>query len=626
MQHRTGRRRPRTRFARAYGAAAAAVVLTATMLAPYGAGGLSSSASTLVTSARRSGGVVTDANVAEPPNYIMPIETANANTGSNVEVSSLLWKGLYSFAPIQPVLDYSLSIGNKPVFSDGGKVVTITMKHYQWSDGKPVSARDVQFGMNIIRAEGALWSGYEVGGFPYNVTSFKVLGTYKFQMDLTRKFSPTWFADDQLTDLIPLPQHAWDKTSVNGPIGNDDLTPAGAKKVYNFLNKQSQIARTFATNPLWKVVDGAWKLSTFGGASSPTIFVPNQSYSGHHAIISKFEMTPFTSGTAEYDAMRSGPSSLTIGGLPTQDVPQIKTLEREGYAALQTHGWAVDYVVINFTNPKLGKLFDQLYLRQALQRLIDQKTDVKAFQDGMGSPQYGPTPSYPPNNTFLSSHERTNPYPYSVSAAETLLKDHGWTIHRGGTDVCKAGGAGSGHCGAGVPTGEKLSIPFVVASGDNTLQNETRLFQSDARKAGINLGLRYEPFNTSIAIMNPCTKKNLSSPTCKWGIGIYGGDGEFVFPDPSKFFVPGGSDNTGGYNNPSLTKMISEIHYAPNSMALYKRVANFGATQLPMLWFPDTPGTGIVMVDKHLHVLRGTTPFNAEFGNFTPEDWYFTKS
>jgi len=572
----------------------------------------------------QTGGVVTDADVAEPPNYIFPIETDNVNTTPNLEMSGLLWKGLYQLAPSQPVLDYKTSIGDAPIFSDGGRVVTITMKHYLWSDGAPVTARDVQFAFDLTRAVGPLWEGYVAGGYPANVRSFTVLGTYSFRMDLTRAFASTWFDDNQLTDLMPLPQQAWDKTSPNGKIGNYDLTAAGAKKVYDFLNSQSEKTTTFASNPLWQVVDGAWKLSSFGGASSPTIFVPNNRYSGHHALLSKFEIAPYTSGAAEFNALRSGPSALTIGSLPTSDIPDAREVEAAGYSGYKVYSYSVNFLVINFTNPKLGKLFDQLYVRQALQHLIDQPTDIRAFQDGLGAPIYGPTPPYPADSPFISSEEKTNPYPYSVSAAEGLLRAHGWTIHPGGTDVCAAGGAGAGHCGSGVATGTKLAMSMIVASGSTAMTDEARNFSSDAALAGVTINLDEVPFNTAIAIMNPCTPKDPSSPTCTWGIGTYGGQGESVFPNTTLFFVPNGSDNTGGYDNPALTAMIAKIHYS-DSVANYKKVANFAATQLPMLWFPDPSDVSILDVASDLHTLPGTSPFNAEFGTFSPQDWYFSK-
>ena len=50
--------------------------------------------------------------------------------------------------------------------------MTVTLKHYMWSDGTPVTARDVVFYINLGQAMGATWGNY--GGptqFPYNLKS-----------------------------------------------------------------------------------------------------------------------------------------------------------------------------------------------------------------------------------------------------------------------------------------------------------------------------------------------------------------------------------------------------------------------------------------------------------------------
>ena len=82
-------------------------------------------------------------------------------------------------------------------------------------------------------------------------------------IDLTRSYNPQFYADNVLATIPLLPQHAWDKTSPTGKVGNYDETPSGAKAVWNFLQAQGRTWVTFATNPLWQVVDGPWKLAAF---------------------------------------------------------------------------------------------------------------------------------------------------------------------------------------------------------------------------------------------------------------------------------------------------------------------------------------------------------------------------
>ena len=41
---------------------------------------------------------------------------------------------------------------------------------------------------------------------------------------------------------VPVLQHAWDKTSATGKVGNYDETTAGAKSVFDFLNSRPSLS------------------------------------------------------------------------------------------------------------------------------------------------------------------------------------------------------------------------------------------------------------------------------------------------------------------------------------------------------------------------------------------------
>jgi peptide/nickel transport system substrate-binding protein len=142
-----------------------------------------------------SGGVVAVAEQpSEPPDYILPLEGGSYFSGNNLTYFSLLMRRpLYWFGEgEQPLINYSLSIGKPPVFSNGNRTVTINLKHWLWSNGQPITARDVVFWMNLLEAAvspaaanvgssaapGPGWGGYVPGktNFPGNVTSYKQTG------------------------------------------------------------------------------------------------------------------------------------------------------------------------------------------------------------------------------------------------------------------------------------------------------------------------------------------------------------------------------------------------------------------------------------------------------------------
>lgn len=305
-----------------------------------------------------SGGVVTFAETpGGNPDYILPLaggpyfSIANQSVFSSIMYPSMYWFGLNG----QPVLNNSLSVANPPTFSDNNTVATVTLKHWIWSNGEPITARDIVFWMNLLTAvtdpnspaigsssaPGPGWGAAVPGAFPVNVVSYRQTSTYTVVFKLNASYNPTWFTYNELSQITPLPQRAWDKLAADGPVGNYDASAAtrtpipntspvqylaadpgtatsGALGVAQFLNSQSQDLSTYATNPLWQVVNGPFKLSQFtvGGFVK---MVPNKDYSGSpKPSISAFEELPFTSDTSEFNTLRSG--GVTIGYIPTQDL------------------------------------------------------------------------------------------------------------------------------------------------------------------------------------------------------------------------------------------------------------------------------------------------------------------
>ncbi len=225
-----------------------------------------------------------------------------------------------------------------PVWSDNDTVATVTLKHYMWSDGVPVTARDLVFYINLGIAEGTTWGNYSgPTAFPYNLKSYTAVNASTIKFVLKSPINPTYFDDNGIDYITPIPQHAWDKESVNGPIGNYDMTPAGAAKVVAFLQKEAADQSTYSTNPLWNVIDGPFMLKSYGGASSPDIFVPNPAYSGPKPYISEFEEFPFTTDSAEFTSLKAG--ALNYGYVPDEDFPALGSVRAQGYNTTSVPDW-----------------------------------------------------------------------------------------------------------------------------------------------------------------------------------------------------------------------------------------------------------------------------------------------
>jgi peptide/nickel transport system substrate-binding protein len=610
----------------------------ATLVALLAAAG----AGTASAATPKAGGTVTMAEQAGlTPNYISPMTPGAYFNGANlVYFSQQLYRPLYWFGNGgQPVMNYKLSVANKPVFSDNNTVATITLKHWIWSNGQPVTARDVTFWMNLLEAvespaaatagtsslPGAGWGAAVPGGFPANVTSYKQTGTYTLSLHLNHSYNPTWFIYNELSQVSPIPQTVWDRLSLAGPVGNYDetvpgTTKAGALGVAEFINAQSQDVASYSSSPLWKVVDGPLKLAQLTSDGYLKL-VPNRLYSGpDKPHISALEELPFTSDTAEFDALRSG--SLDFGYLPTQDIAEKGYLKSHGYTYSPWGEWGFYLLTINFTSPTQGPLYDQLYFRQAMQSLIDQKQYIKQFQDGLGTVDNGPVPTWPVNNPFESPLEsKGQVYSFSPSKAAALLRDNGWSVHPGGVSVCAKPGTAAGECGQGIKANESAKISLLYPSGETSLTLEMEAFQSELRSAaGIELTASSPPASQVDGILfEGCTTK---APCTNWGLGDYQGWGYLpdYLPTGEEIFQTGATSNVGDYSNSTDNADILATTEAPSSKAETAAIfkyEDFVAKQLPVLFLPGD-SYQVTMFKSKLHGVLPQEPVS-----FTPQDFYF---
>src|SRR5437870_10972725 len=79
------------------------------------------------------------------PDYIFPLTSLKHFSVANLmQFQHLLYRPLYWFGSSGQVqLDENLSLAQPPVYAADGRSVSITLKSYTWSDGVPVTTRDI---------------------------------------------------------------------------------------------------------------------------------------------------------------------------------------------------------------------------------------------------------------------------------------------------------------------------------------------------------------------------------------------------------------------------------------------------------------------------------------------------
>ena len=560
------------------------------------------------------------------PTWILPLVTAVADGVNNVtEFEYEMWRPLYWFGNgVEPTESAAMSLAGPPAWSNGDKTVTITLKSsYKWSDGRPVTARDVLFWFDeakaAVRESPANWGAYTPGvGIPDQVTSVTTRGASTVVFTMSKAANPGWFTEDELSQVVPMPSAVWARASASGPA-LDFTVPANATKIYDHLAAASKSLSTYVTNPLWQTVDGPYTLTAFDASTGAFTLTPNTAYGGPHArTMSTLQAIPFTSPEAEFDAVLAG--DVDVGFIPLIDVKEASAVKARGFNVFGYPSFAFNYMVYNFFDKTghFNAVIAQLYMRQAIAHLEDQAGYIQAFFGGAGGPAYGPIPALPAS-PYVPADAVTDPYPFSIPAAIALLKSHGWTVPPSGADVCAKAGDGAGDCGAGIPAGTKLAFNLVFATLPPWIGEMVTDLTSQAAKAGIMISLQASNFNLITANYDnplPSGKPYVN----KWAMEDYGGDNDSAYPTTLGIFNSTGLFNAGSYGNPVADKLIA-ASVASGDPAAVKAEASFLTANQPVLFEPNPDW--IAVWKKNL----SGTP--ASFANltqayFTPEYWYFT--
>jgi peptide/nickel transport system substrate-binding protein len=555
------------------------------------------------------------------PNYIFPyVGCANFSVANLNQFQFLMYRPVYWFGlGASTAVDYNLSTAKQPVFSDGDKTITITMKGWKFSDGQTVNAESVMFFLNMYKADPTSYCGYNAGyGIPDQLSSANGAGntiTLKFKASV----SPNWILYNYLSELSPMPE-AWDKTSASAAAGSGNCatgawgaasTNTACKAVEKFLDAQSTNTATY-TDAMWQTVDGPWKLTSFDNLGNAE-FVPNPSYSGpQKPYVNAVYLKSYTTASAEESDLYA--NKLTIGFVDPSVLPSAApTIGAVGrnvgilqgkYTLMTGAAWSTNYAPLNLSSsdPKAAEL-SQLYIRQALQEAVDQPLIIKSVDKNYGVVTCGPIPPGAPTSISATI---SCPYPYSLSTAKALLTEHGWKVENG-VQTCTSPGTASSDCGKGIAAGATLNFAIIWASGLPSLDQTLNAEISAWGQIGINFSHTESSFNN---VVTQCSGHSFQ--ICMWGAGwIYAPD---YYPSGEALFVPGASFNVGSYNDPMMTTLVKQSISEDVSLTAF---GNYAAAQLPVLWEPNPLSTAEVSTSLH-----GVMPVNP-LGNLMPEYYYF---
>ena len=145
-------------------------------------------------------------------NMIFPYASGAYFTVTNMnDFQSYLYRPLYWVGKGSDItIQKDLSLAALPVYSNGNKTITITMKGWKFSNGETIDAQSVKFFLDLYAAVPFRYAGYVPGfGIPDQVSNVTASGNV-LTITTFVAVNPNWFNYNFLTEITPFPR-AWDK-------------------------------------------------------------------------------------------------------------------------------------------------------------------------------------------------------------------------------------------------------------------------------------------------------------------------------------------------------------------------------------------------------------------------------
>ncbi|MFX4301693.1 peptide ABC transporter substrate-binding protein [Alicyclobacillus tolerans] len=527
------------------------------------------------------GGTITYALPAQTNlNWFLPITNAANDSVYNTQLVDQLYKPML-WINNDYTINWNSSIAQKIVANSQGTVYHVYLNpKWKWSDGQPVTSKDVLFTWNVIKAASASnapspWPfvGAGTGDIPNGVKSVVANGPYEVTFTLKKPANQQWFEYNGIIQITPMPAHAWDKYPNN-------------------MTQEIKYLGSNATNLMFDtVVDGPFE-PVSATPNQEWVIKPNPNYPGHKSLVDKIIFQYEASNTAEFAALQSG--NINVGYIDPTQLGEKGALTSKGYTITPEYPFGIFWTEMNmYPGAKNAPIFDKLYVRQALQMAIDNESAAKDIYKGYAQPLFGPIPPVP-QTKFLDPNLQ-NPYPYNPTKAKQLLEQHGWKEVNG----------------VMTKNGQQMKFTMIYASGSTSTEDQAELMKEDWAQIGVDVTLKPMPFSTFLTVT--ANSKNPTGWDLAFGTGWdYNGPG--FYPTGGQLFKTGAPSGT-GFSDPQEDKLISETHQPypteQQTMQNFFQYEDYTAHVLPFLWNLNIASLVVTSSNVHnvLQYLDAATAF-----------------
>lgn len=478
---------------------------------------------------------VTSVGVSPPTNVNSLLPVVNNDSNANAQIITLMFRPLI-WIDTNLKINWQESIAKSISVTADHRQFTIHLRHWQWSDGKTVTATDALACLELIRKYGQRYPNTGMGGIPSIIKNAQVLNPMTLQIILKKPVNPTWFELNGLSQIFPIPAWRWKHYTIA------ELSKA--------QDKPSMVS----------VVDGPYKLKRFIIGRSIS-FERNLQYSGKLATLKYLRFKMYSSNASAFWALKTG--AIQADMVPHYLFP-ARQMVRKLKTCISNGGYGFNFVGLNYTNPKVTFLRN-IKVRQALELAVNQLQIIKIVYHGLAVPSFCPVPTNP--DTYLSPEmKKFVGHPalvYNPFKAKQLLKDAGWVL---------------GPRGIRIHDGQRLQFTMLVPDSSQTLIDLALLLKDEWHQVGVDLRLHILPFNLEMSELHAHGK--WQSFMSFWtynpdfypsGDGLFNGDMSFI--------------NRGNYRNFKMTKLINDVEDKVSIKYLY-RYENYAFKQQPVIFLP----------------------------------------
>jgi peptide/nickel transport system substrate-binding protein len=429
---------------------------------------------------------------------------------------------------------WQTSFASKVDITEGGtRYILHLRRNGKWSDGVPMTAKDVVFTL-FLHMNAALLNPH-TAAFAL-MKSARAIDPYTVEVRLSKPSPP--FLLNALADYgWILPEHVLDKY------------PPQSEQEAKFVNADTD----FSQHP---VIGGPWRIVR-NVRDSYLLIAPNPLYWGPKPFLQEIAFRVYPEQDSLYAAVDAG--EVDVVDIP----PNLWRIHNRltGKHRFVTWPWNVTFVLLpNYHDPAI-QWIPSPAIKRAMMYAIDRKFIISGIMSGQADVLNGPIPSFSP---YYDPRVRT--YGYDPAKARALLDSAGW--HEHGSVRMK--------------DGKTLRVTLKTGGAtDAVAANVAELIQANLRAVGIDCELENEEIQTFYQDLH-----NSRFELALRGVILPPYPDDFQVYDSHETRTNGGL-NVGFYSNSGIDQAIETARTAPNfavSRAALNRYQELASADLPVIY------------------------------------------